>query len=203
MGIYSPPHLTDKSGHDSDIQKNYSTSNLKLRLDCQQCRQCPKLNVQRFVDNTPSQTYVLFEDFSPFTVIISSTLLGRLSTRFQSVAVRMCAHLTARALVRSGTDVEREGLGSNQHPSLSQCCSVVLRSELCAGHSSSSTLNTMSSWISFCSLEYHLAGTGSGLSVPRKGNCKPRAYKDILYNFCASSFVTTVWGRTTKGPLTT
>jgi len=65
----------------------------------------------------------------------AATLLGRLSARFWSVSVGICAHSAKRAFVRSGTDVGRESLAHNRH-------SMGLRSGLCAGQSSSSTPNS-------------------------------------------------------------
>lgn len=49
---------------------------------------------QRFVEPWPTHTYVLAEDpiTSPFAVIITYTHLGRLCSRFWSLAVGICAH---------------------------------------------------------------------------------------------------------------
>lgn len=70
----------------------------------------------------PSYPYMLFEHpwsrFNPFTVIITSILLRRLYTTFRIVTVGICVCLAERDLVKSGTNVEWEGLK----------CSVELRS---------------------------------------------------------------------------
>jgi hypothetical protein len=54
--------------------------------------------------------------------------------------------------VSLGTDVGRLGLDRSQRSNSSQRCSVGLRSELCAGQSSSSTRSrqTISVWTSLC-----------------------------------------------------
>ena len=76
----------------------------------------------------------------PFAAITASTLLGKVSTRCWNIAVGICFHSATRALVRSGTDVGQLGLTHNQHSNSSQRCSMGLRSGLCAGQSSTSTL---------------------------------------------------------------
>lgn len=48
---------------------------------------------------------ILMQIELPLALIITSMILGRLSTRFWSVAVRIWAHSATRDLVRSGSDV--------------------------------------------------------------------------------------------------
>ena len=52
-----------------------------------------------------------------FAAVTVSTLLGRLYTRFLSIAVRIWLHSATRALLRSGTDVRS---GSHYHCNSSQ-----------------------------------------------------------------------------------
>lgn len=76
-------------------------------------------------------------------------------------------HSAARTLMRSGTDVEHEGLGC------SECSRSSLRSELCAGHSSSSTPILANHIIMVLALlmgHWH-AGTCMGPLVPLKIKC--------------------------------
>jgi hypothetical protein len=76
----------------------------------------------------------------PFAAITASTLLGRLSTRCWNIAAGTCFHSTTRALVRSSTDVGRLGLARSRRSNSSQRFSMGLKSGLCAGQLSSSTL---------------------------------------------------------------
>lgn len=48
--------------------------------------------------------HLLFRILSLFVVIISSTPLGRLYSRFRSVALGIYVHSATRALVKSGTE---------------------------------------------------------------------------------------------------
>nr|XP_061825561.1 glucoside xylosyltransferase 1-like isoform X2 [Nerophis lumbriciformis] len=62
-----------------------------------------------------------------------------LSTRLRSVFIGIFDLSSKSALVRSHTDVDREGLALSLHSNSSQRCSIGFRSGLCAGQSSSST----------------------------------------------------------------
>lgn len=42
-------------------------------------------------------------------------------------------------------------------------------------------------WLLLCSHEHCNAGTGLGILLPVKGNCKPTAHKDILDNYVLST----------------
>ena len=90
--------------------------------------------VKHLIENS----WALIWTWSPFAAITASTLLGRFSTRCWHIAVGTCLHSATRALVRSDTDVGRLGLARSRRSSLSQRCTMGLRSGLCAGQSSSS-----------------------------------------------------------------
>ncbi|KAK6307892.1 hypothetical protein J4Q44_G00211630 [Coregonus suidteri] len=100
-----------------------------------------------------------------FAAITASTLLGRLFTRCWNIAAGTCFHSATRALVRSGTDVGRLGLAYSRRSNSSQRCSMGLRSGLCAGQASSSTLisTNHSVWTSLCAQGHCHAETGKGL----------------------------------------
>lgn len=77
-----------------------------------------------------------------FAAITASSLLGRLSTRFQRVFVGFFVHSFYRAFMRWGTDGGQKGLACNLCFSLSQRCLMGLRLGLCVGKSSSFTPNS-------------------------------------------------------------
>lgn len=110
------------------------------------------------------------ENFVLFAVIVTSTLLGRLSLGFWSVALRTCAHSVRRAIARSDTDVRRERVACGW-------CSSSSHSN------SSSSTPTSSSWTLLCH-----AGTGL---VKGKSSChsKERCFRQM----CAYNFVVTAW----------
>lgn len=89
---------------------------------------------QKFVDTWSSHS----KPWSWFLfVVITSTLLGRVSTRFWSMA-HWFAHSTTSALVRSDIIDGQEGLLRSQHPNWFNRYKG-LRSGHCTGHSSSFT----------------------------------------------------------------
>lgn len=95
-------------------------------------KQIPDHNAHMSQSNMP----LLFE--TPFSVIISFTLLVKRFTRFWSKVVDSCVHSTTRVLIRSDSDVRQRVLGFSQYSASSQSCSVSLRSGLCVGPSPSS-----------------------------------------------------------------
>lgn len=104
-----------------------------------------------------------FQIQSTFAVLITSDLLGSLSTRFWSVGFM---------IIQSQRTLERPGVQSASHR-----CLLGIRS-LCRKHS-----YNMCSWILFCDQhqDHCLAGTGLGLLMKRNLNLGT-AYKDNLYN---------------------
>ena len=89
--------------------------------------------------------------------------LGRFSIRCWNIAAGTCFHSAKRALIRSGNDVVRLGLARSQRSNSSQRHLIRLRSELCGGQSSSSTVLLINHWTSLCSQGKCHAETGKGL----------------------------------------
>lgn len=107
----------------------------------------------------------------PFAVIINSTLLGRLSIKFWSMAVGIGVHSATRTVMRSSIDVWQGGLAQSQRSSSTQRCSAEFRFMLCAGHSSS-TISTLAkhAWTSVCTGRSLEPGKGSAQLVQWWGN---------------------------------
>ncbi|MCJ8750042.1 hypothetical protein PDJAM_G00194600 [Pangasius djambal] len=72
----------------------------------------PKVCAPLTINTHMRMLKIPFQIYSLFAVIMSSTLLGRLSTRCWSVAVGICVHSATRALVRSGADVGNGARGT-------------------------------------------------------------------------------------------
>lgn len=127
----------------------------------------------------------------PFVVIITSTLMGRLSTRFWRVALGICAHSNTRTLIlakRPGVQLVFQFIPKFL---------VGLRTGFCASHSISSAQprQTMTSWSSLSAQEHCYAGTDLGPLWPVKGNHNATTYKDILHKTVCSQGYGTVWGK--------
>lgn len=97
---------------------------------------------------------------------------------FFAMAVGICVHSDARALVRSGPGVESAF-------QLTPKVSAGLRSGLCAGVLPFQPWKTMSSWSLLCSQEHCHPGTVMDLLVPVKGNT---GCKGLSLQMCASNF---------------
>lgn len=138
---------------------------------------------------TTCACWISHSGLSPLFAVIKTTLLGRLSIRFWSVAVGMCAHSATGALWSSGTDVWWGGLTLwAVHPkgvqsgwgqgSVQGTQALPLQ-----------TWQTMSSWASVCAQRHYNAATCLGLLVSVKGNAT--AYKSNQ-QISASSFLAKV-----------
>ena len=99
----------------------------------------PKVCGHLFVEHLIPKSWALIWSWSPLCCYNSLHSSGRLSTRCWNIAAGSFFHSATRALVKSGTNVGRLGLAHSQRSNSSQRCSMVLRSGLCAGQSSSST----------------------------------------------------------------
>lgn len=108
-----------------------------------------------------------------FVAIMASTLPRRLSTSLWSVFVGICARSVKRTLERSVNDVGLEGLVCNWHFNVSQKCSFVLWSGICAGHLSSSISNSSNHGLMDLTLR----------KGPDKGLHQTAATKLEAYNF--------------------
>lgn len=90
---------------------------------------CEPLTLTQYVPSP--KPWALTWNFSPVSpVIINSILLGRLSSRFWSMPVRICVHSDTEATLRSATDIRKEGMVHSCRSNSSQKCSLVLKSGL-------------------------------------------------------------------------
>lgn len=111
-----------------------------------------------------------------FVAITAYTVLRRLSTRFLSVSVEVCAHSIKRAYLRSGSDDRQEGQACNPHSSSSQsiCNEVEVTCQSLTINLSKVTCQTMS-FMDFALFTWALScWTGKG--IPQTLGTKLKTY---------------------------